>query len=227
MKKLAFIAAVVGVAAVFPTSAFATGYKGIVVGHSPGSLAVATPNGAVHTVSTRAHPRIGSRVAVAATAVRVIGAARRAHIRGVVVRRVGSTTFVAGGHSLLALHSGRALSSADDHSQPSTGSVIDTTASVAGGQLIAGPTQVVGQMGSIQVQAVVVGVAPGVLTLSVNGATLPVALPAGIQLPSTLVGQTVTLTLNLTGNQPVARENDDNENDDDQGEDQDDDGGDG
>ena len=65
---------------------------------------------------------------------------------------------------------------------------------------------------STQVQAVVVAVGAGTVTLTVNGQTLVVPLPAGLTLPASIVGQTVTLDLSLNGQ-------------DDQGDDNDDDGG--
>jgi len=228
MTKFALIGAVTAAAAIFPAAAFAS-FSGVVVGTAPGSLAVATKSGAIHTVHSRAHARIGARVRVNGTAVRVVGRASRVRIHGVIVRRAGATTFLAGGHSLVALHTGRRLSSVVDRSQPSTGSVVNTNATVtAAGQLNAGPTQIVGHMGSIQVQALITAVAPGSITLTVNGQSLTIALPAGIQLPASVVGQTVTLTLNLTGAQPTAREDDDQGDDnDDQGDDNDHDGHDG
>lgn len=224
MKKLALFAALVGAAAMFPTAAFAS-FTGVVVGKSPGSVAVASKSGLIKTVHSRAHVRVGARVRVNGSALRVIGRAHSARIHAVIVRRAGATTFVAGGHSLLALRAGRRLASA--LSQPGTGAVINTTASITGsGQLNAGPTQVVGQMSSIQVQALVTAVGPGTITVSVNGTPLVINLPAGIQLPNSLVGQSVTLNLSLAGGQPVAREDDDQGDDnDDQGDDNDDHGG--
>lgn len=224
MKKLALIAAVAGAAAIFPTAAFAS-FSGVVVGKSPGALAIASKSGAIQTVQTRAHPRVGARVRVSGTAVRVIGRAHSVRINAVIVRRVGGTTFLAGGHSLFAMHNGRRLASVVDNNQPTTGAVINTTATVTpSGQLNAGQTTVVGQMTTITVQAPVTAVAPGSITVTVNGAPFTIALPAGIQLPASLVGQSVTLTLNLSGGQPTATEddeqgdnNDQNDNNDDQG----------
>jgi hypothetical protein len=90
--------------------------------------------------------------------------------------------------------------------------------------------QVVGQMNSVTVMAQITAVATGSITVLVNGQPFSIPLPAGIQLPSTLVGQFVTLTLNLAQAGPTARADDDdqgeNEDDDDQGEDQGDDHGD-
>lgn len=223
-KKLALLAAVAGAAAIFPTAALAA-FNGVVVGKSRGSVAAATASGVVHTVRTHASPRIGSRVRVSGTSVHVIGRAHRVRIHAVIVRRAGSTTFLAGGRSLLAVRTGRTLASALGNSSPSTGAIVNTTASVgSNGQLTATATQVVGQMPSIQVQAVVTAVGTGTITLSVNGQPLVLALPAGIQLPTSLVNQTVTLTLNLTGQQPVADDDDQGDDNNAQGDDNDDNG---
>ena len=223
MKKFVLVAAV-ATAAAFPTTApAARTFSGVVVGKSPGALAVAAPSGAITTVATHAHARIGARVRVNGSSVRVIGRAHRVRIHAVIVRSAGSTTFLAGGRSLFAVHTGRNLSSVVDRS-PGTGAVVNTTATVTpNGQLNAGPTQVVGQLPSIQVQAVVTAVAAGSITLSVNGQPLTITLPAGIQLPATLVGQSVTLKLNLAAGQPVAEDEDQADNDD-QGDDNDDQG---
>ena len=219
MKKLALLAAVAGAAAIFPTAAFAA-FNGVVVGKSPGALAVASKSGAIHTVHTRAHARVGARVRVNGSAVRVTGRAHSVRIHAIVVRRAGSTTFLAGGHSLFAVQSARRLASAAQ-SQPATGAVVNTTAQITpSAQLSAGSMQVVGQSTTVTVQAPVTAVGPGSITVNVNGTPLTIALPAGIQLPASLVGQSVTLTLTLTGGQPVANEDDQQGDDnDDQGDD--------
>jgi hypothetical protein len=224
MKKLVLAAAVVATVAIFPSAApAAQSFTGIVVGKSGNAIAVASTSGAITTVHARVHPRIGARVRVRGSSVRMIGFAHRVRIHAVIVRRSGAMTFLAGGHSLLAVHNGRQLASVVA-TQPGTGSVINTTATVTqGGQLNAGSTQVVGKLSSIQVQAVVTGVGTGTITLSVNGQPLTIPLPAGIQLPATLVGQTVTLNLNLTGGQATAEDEDQGDNDD-QGDDNDDQG---
>jgi hypothetical protein len=227
MKKLVLAAAVVGTVAIFPSAApAAQAFAGVVVAKSGSSLAVASRSGAITTVRTRVHARIGARVRVSGSSVRVIGFAHRVRIHAVVVRRSGATTFLAGGHSLLAVRSGRQLASVVA-TQPGTGSVINTTATVTqSGQLNAGTTQVVGQTSSAQVQAMVTAVGPGTITVSVNGQPLTIPLPAGIQLPASLVGQTVTLNLTLAGGQVTAEDEDQGDNDD-QGDDNDDQGDDG
>lgn len=229
MKKLALFAAVAGAAAIFPTAAFAA-FNGVVVGKSPGALAIASKSGAIQTVHTRAHARVGARVHVSGSAVRVIGRARSVRIHAVVIRRIGSTTFLAGGHSLFTVHSGRRLASVTQ-TTPTTGAIVNTTAQITpSSQLTAGSMQVVGQTGTVTVQAPVTAVGAGFITVTVNGTPFTIDLPAGIQLPASLVGQSVTLTLTLANGQPVANEEDDQGDDnDDQGDDNNgggDDGGD-
>jgi hypothetical protein len=222
MKKLASLAVVAAAAAIFPSGAFAA-FSGVVVGKGSGSLAVAAKGGAIHTVRTRVHARVGARVRVSGSVVRVIGRAHHVRIHAVIVRRARGTTFLAGDRSLVAVHTGRALASVVDH-KPTSGTIVNTTAMVtSAGQLNAGPMQVVGQTTSVTIQAPVLAVGPGSITVGVNGTPLTIALPAGIQLPASLVGQMVTLTINLAGAQPVAREDDDDQgdNDDDQGDDDD------
>jgi hypothetical protein len=167
--------------------------------------------------------RIGERVRISSSTVRVIGFAHRVRLHAVIVRRAGSTTFLAGGRSLFSVHThGHALASVVVTNQPKTGSVVNTTATIgANGQLIAGPTQVVGEENEIEVQAMVTAVGTGTITLSVNGQPLTLPLPAGIQLPQSLVGTMVTLKLNLENAQPVANEDNDDQGDDnnDQGDD--------
>ena len=222
MKKLIFVVAVVA-AAVAPSTAFAGTFTGVVVGKSGTTLAVASKSGAVHSVKTRALARIGSRVRINGAVVRVVGTARHARIHAVVVKRAGGATLLAAGHSLLAVRGGRTFSSLAA-SGPKTGAVVNTTVSIAHGQLMQQSTQVVGQSGSVSVQAQVTGVGQGSITVLVNGTPFTIPLPAGLQLPNSLVGQFVTLTLNLSASGPTAEPDDDQGDDnDDQGEDQNDD----
>jgi len=51
------------------------------------------------------------------------------------------------------------------------------------------------------VQATISAVGVGTVTLNVQGQTLTVNLPAGLTLPASLVGQTVTISLSLDDNQ--------------------------
>jgi len=219
VKKLILVTAVVAAFA-FPAGAFAGTFTGVVVGKSGSNIAVASKSGTVRTVHTSAHPRIGSRVRVDGAALRVLGLARHARIHAVVVKRVGGATLVAAGKSLLAIRSsGRRLSSVAG-SGPSTGAVVNSNVDIANGQLTQQSMQVVGQAGSATVQAQVTAVGPGTITVLVNGQPFSIALPAGIQLPASLVGQFVTLNLTLAQGGVTATEGDDQGDDnDDQGDD--------
>jgi len=219
VKKLILVTAVVAAFA-FPAGAFAGTFTGIVVGKSGANIAVASKSGTVRTVHTSAHPRIGARVRVNGAAVRVVGLARHARIHAVIVKRVGSATLVAAGRSLLAIHSsGRRLSSLAG-SGPSTGAVVNSDVGIANGQLTQQSMQVVGQTGSASVQAQVTAVGPGTITVLVNGQPFQISLPAGIQLPASLVSQFVTLNLNLAQSGATATEGDDNESENDDQDDQ-------
>jgi hypothetical protein len=218
MKKLLLVGAAAAAAAAIPTSAYAGTFGGVVVARGGGSIAVAAKAGAVRTFHSRAHARVGARVLVNGAGVRVIGTARSARIHGVVVRRVGRTTFLAAGRSLLSMRSGpRAFTSTAAGVAP--GAVVNATVAIANGRLTQQAMQVVGEDERITVQATVSAVGPGTITVSVNGQSLTIALPAGIQLPASLVGQTVTLVVRLDDDEPVANpadEDDDaNEIDDD------------
>jgi hypothetical protein len=222
MKKLVF-AAVIAAAIALPANASAGSFTGVVVGKSNRHVAVATRSGAVLTVTTRAHPRLGARVRVNGTALRVLGVARSARIHAVVVRRVAGRTFVAAGQSLLAIRAQRTFASTAG-SGPSSGAVVNATVGIANGQLTQQTMQVVGQTGQVTVQAQVSAVGAGFITVLVNGALLKISLPAGIQLPASLVGQFVTLNLRLAQNDAIAEDEDENEDENEQ-EDHDDDHG--
>jgi hypothetical protein len=197
MKKV-ILAAVVVAAAVFPTTALAGTFSGVVVGKGGGSLAVAARSGFVRTVHSRANLRLGARVQVRGAAVRAFGVASRAHIHGVVVRRVSGTTFLAAGQSLLAMRGASA---------PAPGSVVNANVAIAGGQLEQQSLQVVGHDERVTVQATVTAVGAGTVTLTVNGLPLTLHLPDAIQLPASLVGQTVTLTVEVEDENEVDVEN--------------------
>ena len=224
MKKLILVTAVVAAFA-FPAGALAGTFTGVVVGKSGSNIAVASKSGVVHTVSTRAHLRLGTRVRVSGAAVRVLGFAHRARIHAVVVKRAGGMTLVAAGRSLLAIRSSARRLSSLAGSGPSTGAVVNSTVDIANGQLTQQSMQVVGQSGTASVQAQVTAVGAGTITVLVNGQPFTIALPAGIQLPASLIGQFVTLNLSLAQTGPTATTGDDNENEnDDQDDDQNDDG---
>ncbi|MDX6455151.1 MAG: hypothetical protein QOD48_1258 [Gaiellaceae bacterium] len=189
-------------AAFWPAAGGAATFKGIVVAKQHGTLLVTSPSGAVHAVSGRA--AVGSRVAVSGRTVTVVGRAHTALVRGIVVRRIGTTMFLSSNRHLLAIHNARRLAgTATSTTAPQPGAVVEAQVSVDNGDLVEQDEQEVGQANSssIQVQATVSAVGVGTVTLNVQGQTLTVNLPGGLTLPASLVGQTVTISLSLDDNQ--------------------------
>jgi hypothetical protein len=185
-------------AAFWPAAGGAATFKGVVVAKQHGSLFVTSQSGVVRAVRGRA--AVGSRVVVTAAGAAVVGRARTALVRGIVVRRVGTTMFLSSNRHLLAIHNARRLAdSSPTPTTPQPGAVVSTQVSVANGDLEEQDEQEVGQVNSssIQVQATISAVGVGTVTLNVQGQTLTVQLPGGLTLPASLVGQTVTISLSL------------------------------
>lgn len=223
MKRfLPLLVVATGLLAAQPAAAATKPFTGVVLSKQQGLLLVAGPRGFVRAIRGRAS--VGSRLSVSAGHVRVVGHARRALVRGVVVRRTGSVTFLSASSRLLAVKSGRRLASvaAADPLQP--GTVVQSEVAVAPtGGLTALQTQPVGTAGNVQVTATVAAVAAGSVTLTVNGQSLTIPLPAGLTLPATLVGTQVTLNVSFAGGRPSAAPDD--ENDDDEADENDEDDG--
>jgi hypothetical protein len=193
--KHALLAAVVAgaVLALLPATAGAATVRGVVVARSHGGSLVATRGGRLVQIKGRA--RIGARV----VGQRVVGHARRARIHGVVVAKKGSTIFVASNRHLVAIHTGRRrLAGSGSSSGAAPGTIVTSTVTVnTSGELDEENQTQQGQdsSGTIQVQATVKAVGPGTITLTVNGQDVTVELPAGLTLPDSMVGQTVTITV--------------------------------
>ena len=207
LKALLLLAVVSGIAtAMWPATGSAATFRGIVVAREHGTMLVASPAGLVRAVNGSA--AVGARVVVGAARTTVIGRAAKAHIRGIVVRRTGATLFVSSNRHLLALRTARVLAGP---APAAPGTIISATVGLANGQLDEQDEDDVGQVAgnTITVQATVAAVAAGSVTLTVQGQTLTVPLPAGLTLPASLVGQTVTVQLSLGGT--------DNQGDDDNG----------
>jgi hypothetical protein len=227
MKQLALIAAVTAVIGVWPAASSAATSTGVVVARQRGTLLVASPVGVVRAATGAA--AVGSRVVVSGGRVSVVGRSATALIRGIVVRRVGAIVFISSNRHLVAVHAGRGLASVSDHHRPSPadpvvvttpgtvppgttvqpGTIVSSQVAIQNGQLDDEATENLGQanVNSLQVQALVAAVAPGMVTLTVGAQTLTLALPAGLTLPAVLVGQTVTITVTL--DDPNAANSDD------------------
>lgn len=219
MQRIALILAIAGAAAVLPGGAGAgtATFRGVVVGHLRGAVLVSPSSGLVQAFSGRA--AIGSRVAFVGGRLVVVGRSHTARVRGIVVRHIGTTMFVSSNKHLIAIHTGRGLASASDTAPPPASPTTPATGDNVSAQVTVGNNGQLDQENeddlgpsnesSIQVQAVVAAVGAGTVTLTVNGQTLVVPLPAGLTLPSSFVGQTVTITLSLHDQNDQGEGNDD------------------
>ena len=194
LKGLVLLGVVaVATAALWPAAGSAATFKGVVVAREHSRVLVASPAGLVQSVPGTA--AVGSRVTFASGRAAVVGHTNRARVNGIVVRHVGRTMFISSNRHLLALQS-------NDPTPPAPGTVISAQVGIANGQLDEQNENDVGQTssGTISVQATVAAVAAGSVTLTVQGQSLTVQLPAGLTLPASIVGQTVTIQLALAGN---------------------------
>ncbi|HET8893599.1 MAG TPA: hypothetical protein VFM96_05840 [Gaiellaceae bacterium] len=218
MKRLLFIAAL-AVSGVIPAAAGAgtATFKGVVVGHLRGAVLVSPSSGLIRAFS--GSEAVGSRVEFVGGKLVVVGRSHTALVRGIVVRRVGTTIFLSSNRHLVAIHTGRRLASASDTTPSPTTQTTPTTGDNVAAQVTVGNNGQLDEQSeddlgpsndsAIQVQAVVAAVGTGTVTLTVNGQTLVVPLPAGLTLPSSFVGQTVTLNLSLNDQNNQGDDNDD------------------
>lgn len=210
------VGAAAALAAFSPAAGSAATFHGIVVARQGGTLLVASPSGVVTSLAGRA--TIGARIAVVNGRAVVVGRARTARIHGIVVRRVGTTLILSSNRHLVAIHKARALAdTAPIPTTPGPGAVVNATVGMSNGQLDEESEDDVGQTNAsaLQVQAVVAQVGQGTITLNVQGQMLTVPLPAGLTLPASVVGQTVTVSLALNG--ANGQGEDDNQGDSSQG----------
>lgn len=216
MKKglISILALAAATAAFWPAAGGASTFKGIVVARQHGALLVASPAGALRLVHARA--AVGARIALTGNGAAVVGRATHATIRGVVVRRLGTTLILSSNRHLIAIPNrvGRRLADnappAAATTAPAPGAVVSADVSIANGQIEEDNEDEVGQVGaaSISVLATIKAVAAGSVTLDVQGQSVTVPLPGGLTLPASVVGQTVTINLSLA---------DDDQGDDDSG----------
>jgi hypothetical protein len=205
MKKglISILALAAATAAFWPAAGSASTFKGIVVARQHGALLVASPAGALRLVHARA--AVGARIALTGNGAIVVGRATHATIRGIVVRRLGTTLILSSNRHLIAIPNrvGRRLADnappATATTAPAPGAVVSTDVSIANGQLEEDDEDEVGQVaaGSISVLATIKAVAAGSVTLDIQGQSLTVPLPGGLTLPASVVGQTVTINLSL------------------------------
>jgi hypothetical protein len=176
-------------------------------------LLVAAPNGTVRAVHTSSRARVGALVLLSEDRLAVVGHAKRAFVRGVFVRRAHGFDFLAAAGRMFALK-GAAPASV----QP--GDVITSKVEVENeNDLAEDEVNEIGRIGQVRVVGVVASVAAGSVTLTVNGQTLTIPLPAGVIVPATAVGTQVRVNVSFAGAaqaQP-AHDDDNDQGDDDHG----------
>ena len=230
MRKAAFVPLLAALAFAAPAAA-GTGHvlKGVVIARLPhqGELVIAAASG--HTTTLRAPVLPGTGTVIAARAfglsdgtsatshLSVVGHARRARFNGILVRTVGGTSFFAVGHSVVATHSpARSISSArsDAPLQPGEAAEIEVTIT-AGGTLNEDSVtpKPADDANEVNLQVTIVSVTPatattaGSLTLTINGQTLVIPLPAGTVLPPAFVAN-ATVGLKIEFRQPSVGDDD-------------------
>jgi hypothetical protein len=243
MKKVVIALAAVAAASLPANANASRQLHGIVVSKQKAGhvLVVAARNGTAWTINTKSTAaRVGSVVTVsakqrsdgtfAAFRVRTSGRASRARVRGVVIKNVAGTTFLAAGRSVLAVRSRSRSLMSIARSGPAPGTVAMVGLALGqSGSLTATSLTQTGQTSQIVIQATVAAITPatattlGSLTLTVSGQQLVIALPAGTVLPpSVVVGATVMLTIRLEPTGPIRPDDDDTDDDDTDDEDTDD-----
>lgn len=178
------------------------------------ALVVATRRGDVMSarVSLRQlhNTRLGTRLALVGrrladgsfhvARMRALGHAARAHIHVVVVKARARRMLVAGGGTAFALglsHRTRVLASAGPMH---AGEEIDTTVDLSHGQALSTTVQANGEAPLIEFSGVVTAIDSTSITLSSDGLTTVVQLPAGVVLPSIVqVGSEVEVVASISG----------------------------
>ena len=194
MRKLSFALAVLSAIVTCGSASAATGSNplgAIVVGSQHGTLLLALPNGTVKAVHGKL--AIGTKVSFGGGRLVATGRAHRAVVRGIVVRHRGNVTFLSIARHVVVLRAQRMTASVRD-AGPAAGTVVQSTVKIDDqGDLDEINEEAFGNVPDTDVQATVSAVAPGSVTLTVNGQTLTLPLPAGLTLPPSIVGTTVTL----------------------------------
>ena len=182
---------------------------GTVIAKHPrtGTFVLAGPRGLGMTIRLySANLRLGDRVQLTATPltngtmravrVRLVAHVRSAMIRGMVVRTLRNTMFVATGHSILAIHHAatRRLASTSDDGEQQPGTIGDFRVRFADDELVENDFVPATTAGTVQIEGRLVSVSP--LVVSVEGLPLTITVPSGVTLPAGLaIGQQVELAV--------------------------------
>jgi hypothetical protein len=192
------VAAVVAAAAI-PAQAHAGRLAGVVVAKQHGTLVVTGARGAGTTVRiSRTRAKAGDRVAIrgrrlrdgtlGAMAVTVRARTHRALVRGVAMRHLRRTTFLAVGRSIVAVHG----------APISTGAGVVVTVGIDDhGGLTELENHATARAGDVEIEGNVVSAMPFVVSL--EGLPITITVPAGMTLPAALsAGDRIELTVSVS-----------------------------
>jgi len=191
-----------------PAAAHAAGtsFSGVVVAKEAGrgTLVVAGRSGVARTVHVRlSAARIGDRVSVGGTRLkdgtirssklRVVGHARAATVRGVVVRRLATRTLVSTGRSVIVIQRRAAKRSLSARGL-APGTVARFGVSFAGGRVRETSASALSTTSAVEVEGTVVTLSPFVVsvaglpvTIGLGSVTLPPALAANARVTGRVV----------------------------------------
>jgi hypothetical protein len=235
MLRKALLLATLAAVAVPGTAAAKSGIV-VKVDRAGALTAVAGTHGSVALVHGKASAAMGSRVTFAAkplangtlstTTFRVVGHAKRVHVRGLVLaHRAGGYLMSAHG-AVLAIRVLRHTQSANDTGTPPVGTTVDVTASISADQLDqedAQPLLTDARSGAIEGHLVT---APaGTIAVRSEGLTLVIAVPTGFDTSKFALGDEVLASFQrqadgsllltaLASNDQTGEEQDDDSNDD-------------
>ncbi len=182
---------------VLPASARPAPVSGVVVARDAarGTVVLAAPDGVTTTVQARlSRIRLGDRIVVArprlvrgdVTGVaRVVGHARRATVRGVVVRELGRRTLVSTGGSVISIRragAARRLAFVQHAPDLRPGDIARFDVEISPAGLTQTGVVTTGAASTVRVEGTVVSASP--LVVSVQGLPLAIAVPAGTVLPA-------------------------------------------
>ena len=202
MKWTALLAVAAFLLAVGSASAAPTAIKGTVVAKRAHAIVLTTGRKGL-AVRVRVAPgrvRLGDRVSVVgkrlsngtirASRLRVLSNVRRARIRGMVVKRLAHSMRVASGHSVLTIHT-RSAHAASRHDGEEKGDLGEFEVEFEHGNLVEDDFTPVSPSGTVEIEGVLVSVAP--LVVSLEGLPIEITVPGGMTLPPLTPGQEVEL----------------------------------
>jgi hypothetical protein len=206
VRRAVLIAVAAALAAALPEAASAAVWRGAVIAKdlARGAVVVTSPSGSARTVraparvaALRAGQRLGIRAheladgTFASKRLRVVGKAGHARVRAVVVGVHGRRLTLSAGGTVFSVRSTQRQPAAAEGLAP--GDVVLAELTFGSGGTTAEDVEQVGETELVELEGVVVEVAPGVLFVRLGDDLVEVALPADLELPPLESGDLVEL----------------------------------